>query len=84
MRATITILGCGVPPIDPSRVLELMANEGIVCIHETGQRRLEFNCYGQASAFRRFASRAMMLPGVTSVTLQRTDCVEQRSPNGSH
>jgi hypothetical protein len=26
----------------------------------------------------------MMLPGVTSVTLQRTDCVEQRSPSASY
>ena len=81
MRATITLLGCGAPPIDPSRVLALMADEGLVCSHQLGQRRLEFNCYGEASAFRRFASRAMMLPGVTSVTLQRTDCVEQRSPS---
>ena len=59
MRATITLLGCGAPPIDPSRVLALMADEGLVCSHQLGQRRLEFNCYGEASAFRRFASRAL-------------------------
>lgn len=84
MRATITLRGCGMPPIEPSRVLELMADEGLVCGHEPTHRRLEFICYGQACAFRMFASRALMLPGVTSVTFQRTDCSEQRNFSASH
>lgn len=84
MRATVTIRGCGVPPIKLSDVLALMANEGLVCSQDSGPRRLEFVCFGQASAFRRFASSALMLPGVTSVTLQRTDCTEQRGPGASN
>lgn len=76
MRATVTVSGCGAPPIEPLHMLALMADEGFVCSREQGRQRLEFVCYGQAAAFRRFASRAMMLPGVTSVTLHRTDCVK--------
>jgi hypothetical protein len=83
VRATITLHGCGVPPIEPSDVLALMAAEGLVCRQDTGPRRLEFVCYGQASAFYRFASSALMLSGVTSVTVQRTDCTELRSPSAS-
>jgi hypothetical protein len=84
VRATLTIRGCGVPPIEPADVLALMAAEGLVCSQDIGPRRLEFVCYGQAAAFRRFASSALMLSGVTSVTLQRTDCTEQRSPSASN
>lgn len=83
VRATLTIRGCGVPPIEPSDVLALMAAEGLVCRQDTGPRRLEFVCYGQAAAFHRFASSALMLSGVISVTLQRTDCPEQSGPGAS-
>jgi hypothetical protein len=70
LRAKVAVCVASGTPALRATLLCLMAEEGLVCRRES--KALEFECEGASSGFRRFAARAMSLPGIESVSVHRT------------
>jgi hypothetical protein len=83
MFAVLTVSASGELSIEQAALRSLMVDEGLICRRQTGKAKLEFLCEGDASALCRFASRALLLAGVASLSLQRTDTAGAQSTGKS-